>query len=98
MIYTDALAVVIMIMGSMVLCIIGFVKIGGFNNLVYKYNRAIPDYTLNNTNWTCGYPREDAWNIFRDASSGDYPWLGTIARTVFGGMWYWCANQVGFLN
>ena len=77
-----------------VLSFSGFVRIGGITALEFKYMRAVPDTTLNNPNTTCGYPRQDAWHIFRHISKSDYPWLGTILRTTFGSLWYWCANQV----
>lgn len=93
-ILTDALAVIIMMIGGLVLCIIGFVEVGGYAALEYKYMRAVPNTTLQNPNTTCGYPREDAFHIFRDIWTADYPWLATILRTTIGALWYWCANQV----
>ena len=55
---------------------------------------AIPETTyLQQGNTTCGFPREDAFHIFRGLDA-DYPWFGTMARTLVGAVWYWCANQV----
>ena len=101
-IFTDALGVCIMIIGSVVLTVIGFIRIGGINNLKALYMKAVPTMVVTNstgnytipTNNTCGYPRQDAWHIFRDPVTGDYPWPGAMLRSMFGGMYYWTANQV----
>ncbi len=74
--------------------IIGFIEIGGYERLEYLYMRSVSDYTLENQNVTCGYPRDDAFHIFRHIWTSDFPWLATLIRTTFGSLWYWCANQV----
>ncbi|ELU05465.1 hypothetical protein CAPTEDRAFT_176039 [Capitella teleta] len=91
-ILTDAVAVVVMILGGVVLSIIGMIKIGGLTNLEYKYMRAIPNTTQANS--TCGRPPDNALHIFRSIDDPTYPWLGTVLRTTLGSLWYWCANQV----
>ena len=72
----------------------GFIEVGGYAALEYKYMRAVANTTLLNPNTTCGYPRDDAFHIFRDIWTADYPWLATVLRTTLGALWYWCANQV----
>ena len=73
----------------------GLQKVGGYDNLVYMYSRSIPKSALNNSNNSCGLPREDAFSLFRDPLNADYPWVGTVIRVYLGGLWFWCANQVG---
>ncbi|XP_023932969.1 sodium/glucose cotransporter 4 [Lingula anatina] len=74
-----------------------FIRVGGWEALYTKYMAAVPSSVLNQTfNITarCGFPREDAFHIFRDPAGMDYPWIGLMLRTSLVGMWYWCANQV----
>ena len=70
----------------------GFVKIGGMDGLVEMYGKAIPE--VRHPNSTCGYPRDDAFNIFRDPISSDNPWPGLLLQASLGCFWYWCADQV----
>ena len=72
---------------------LGFMEVGGYSGLKTMYMQAVSNHTLA-SNTTCGYPREDAFHIFRDPFTADYPSAGTFLRTVLGGLWYWCANQV----
>ena len=70
----------------------GFAKIGGIDGLAEQYKKAVPE--VRNPNSTCGYPREDAFNIFRDPVSSDNPWPGLLLQASLGCFWYWCADQV----
>ena len=79
---------------SMILLCLGFMEVGGYSEFKTRYMNAVSNVTLSNPNTTCGYPREDAFHIFRDIWGADYPSAGTFLRTVLGGLWYWCANQV----
>ncbi|XP_062577224.1 sodium/glucose cotransporter 4-like [Saccostrea cucullata] len=91
-IYTDTLQTVVMTLGSFALVGISFNKIGGYNNLQQRYMEAIP--SIRNPNSTCGFPRSDAFHIFRDAETGDNPWPGLILQSSLGCLWYWCCDQV----
>lgn len=90
--YTDTFQTVVMTLGSFALVGISFHKIGGYNNLKEKYMDAIP--SIRNPNSTCGFPRSDAFNIFRDAVTGDNPWPGLLLQSSVGCLWYWCCDQV----
>ncbi|XP_065930862.1 sodium/myo-inositol cotransporter 2-like [Magallana gigas] len=90
--YTDTFQTVVMTLGSFALVGISFYKIGGYNNLKEKYMDAIP--SIRNPNSTCGFPRSDAFNIFRDAVTGDNPWPGLLLQSSVGCLWYWCCDQV----
>lgn len=42
----------------------------------------------------CYTPRQDAFSLLRDASSGDLPWPGVLFGIAIVGVWYWCSDQV----
>lgn len=42
----------------------------------------------------CYTPRQDAFSLLRDASSGDLPWPGVVFGIAIVGVWYWCSDQV----
>lgn len=90
--YTDTLQTVIMVIGAVVLMIISFVKIGGYDNLVEAYMRAIPSVRDNSS--TCGLPRKDAFHLIRDPVKSDNPWPGLMLNSTIGVMWYVCTDQV----
>lgn len=92
-IYTDALQTAIMILGSFVLMVLSFQRVP-YDELQIKYFQAIPNDTLNNPNSTCGYPRSDAFHIFRDPTNSDLPWPGMVFGITVSAVWYWCTDQV----
>lgn len=54
--------------------VVGFYKIGGYNNLKEKYMDVI--FFIWNFNSICGFFWSDVFNIFRDVVMGDNLWLG----------------------
>ncbi|XP_060064253.1 sodium/glucose cotransporter 4-like [Ylistrum balloti] len=91
-IYTDTFQTAIMTIGALALVGISFNEIGGYNNLERKYMDAIP--AVREPNSTCGFPRDDAFHIFRDPITGDNPWPGLLLQSSLGCLWYWCCDQV----
>ncbi|KAL4223767.1 Sodium/glucose cotransporter 4 [Mactra antiquata] len=91
-IYTDTLQTVIIIVGSFILMIISFVKIGGIENLYDQYPKAIPYPRVNNSD--CGLPPDDAFHILRHPTKSDLPWPGNIFGITILGLWYFCSDQV----
>ncbi|XP_068606058.1 sodium/myo-inositol cotransporter 2 [Brachionichthys hirsutus] len=91
-IYTDAAQTAIMLVGSLVLMGFSFAEVGGWNGLMEGYGNAIPSSRVPNS--TCGIPRDDAFNIFRDPVNSDLPWPGVIFGQSILSMWYWCSDQV----
>ena len=60
-----------------------------------KYPLAAANYTLNNTDlYQCGLPRDDAFHIWRDATTGDIPWPGAVFGLSTLGLFTWCQDQV----
>ncbi|CAL1588385.1 unnamed protein product [Knipowitschia caucasica] len=91
-IYTDAAQTVIMLAGALTLMAFSFVEVGGWNGLMEGYAYAIPSVRVPNT--TCGIPREDSFNVFRDPVTSDLPWPGLFIGMSIPSMWYWCSDQV----
>ena len=74
--------------------VLGYIKVGGYENLYNHYMTAIPNTTLQNPNTTCGYPRSDSWYMLRNPVDSDMPWIGFIFGQSMVSVWYWCADQV----
>ncbi|XP_072125147.1 sodium/mannose cotransporter SLC5A10-like [Mobula birostris] len=91
-IYTDTLQALVMIIGTVILTITAFNKIGGYHNLESVYLKAVPRKIIANT--TCHLPRADAMHLFRDPITGDLPWTGMIFGLTILATWYWCTDQV----
>lgn len=91
-IYTDAAQTLIMLAGSLSLMGFSFAKVGGWNALMEGYFEAIPSIGVPNS--TCGLPRADSFNVFRDPVNSDLPWPGVIIGMSIPSMWYWCSDQV----
>ena len=72
----------------------GFYHVGGYEQLYHRYMTAIPNTTSANANNTCGYPREDAWVMLRDAATSDMPWPAFLLGQTPASIWYWCTDQV----
>jgi len=45
----------------------------------------------------CYIPRQDAFSLLRDPTTGDLPWPGVLFGISIGGVWYWCSDQVNIL-
>ncbi|XP_058265983.1 sodium/myo-inositol cotransporter 2 isoform X2 [Hemibagrus wyckioides] len=91
-IYTDAAQTVIMLTGALTLMSFSFVEVGGWQAIFDGYSNAIPSIRVPNT--TCGIPREDAFHIFRDPVTSDFPWPGVLLGMTMPSIWYWCTDQV----
>ena len=89
-IYIDVVQVLIMIAGSSVLLFRGLNQVGGWDALQTKYMQAVPNRTFINpdTNSTCGWPREDSWQILRSPIGSDMPWPGFIFGQTPASIWY----------
>ena len=77
----------------MPLPLLGFVHIGGYEQLYHRYMVAIPNTTFG-SNSTCGLPRDDAWIMLRNAFTSDMPWPAFLLGQTPASIWYWCTDQV----
>nr|KAG5706614.1 hypothetical protein BaRGS_005684 [Batillaria attramentaria] len=91
-IYTDTFQTAVMTVGAIILSVMSFDRVGGYDALKSKYMDAIPADRPANT--SCGVPRDDAFHIFRDPVNSDNPWPGLVLQSSLGCMWYWCCDQV----
>ncbi|XP_075905781.1 sodium/glucose cotransporter 2 [Nelusetta ayraudi] len=98
--YTDTFQTFVIIAGALVLAGYSFAEVGGYNALLAKYSSALPDNFTSldpqryNISPQCYMPRPDAFNLLRDATTGDLPWPGVLFGIAILGGWYWCSDQV----
>ncbi|RUS87835.1 hypothetical protein EGW08_004434 [Elysia chlorotica] len=100
-IWTDFIQTVIMILGAFVLMIMGFIEVGGYQELEHKFFSAYPNTTIahlnkdDNYSYTgCGIPPKNSYHLVRAADDGDLPWPGVFIGLTISSVWYWCSDQV----
>lgn len=79
---TSILQTPILLVGSIVILIVGLIKVGGWSE-VMEICRAVPvnDYGDSMT------------ELMRSAKDKDFPWTGVILGSAIIGFWYWCTDQ-----
>ncbi|XP_061574984.1 sodium/glucose cotransporter 2 [Cololabis saira] len=98
--YTDTVQTFVIIVGAFVLTGFSFAEVGGYSALLAKYSSAIPfnvssiDVQRYNISPHCYTPRQDAFSLLRDPTTGDLPWPGVLFGISIGSIWYWCSDQV----
>jgi SSS family solute:Na+ symporter len=80
--WTSVLQTPILLIGSIVILIIGLVKLGGWS-VMMDICRAVP---VNNAGDTMTH-------LMRSASDPEFPWTGVILGSAIIGFWYWCTDQ-----
>jgi len=96
-IWTDFIQTILMIIGAVLLAILAFVEIGGYEELVDRYFEATATIRANSSNGDlCGAVPADAMHLLRDATPGksDLPWSGMTFGLAISSIWYWCSDQV----
>lgn len=81
-----------MIIGSIVVIVIGLIKVGGFSSIREKYGYALSIDDLY-SNKTCSVPPIDSWDILRGVNS-DLPWPGVFIGLTVISIWFFCTDQV----
>ncbi|XP_052431773.1 sodium/glucose cotransporter 2 [Carassius gibelio] len=92
--YTDTVQTFVIIAGAFVLMGFSFYEVGGYNALLDKYSLSLPSQRSLNISEQCYTPREDAFHLLRDPTTGDLPWPGVLFGIAIIGSWYWCTDQV----
>ncbi|XP_070203894.1 sodium/glucose cotransporter 4-like isoform X2 [Littorina saxatilis] len=99
-IWTDAIQTIIMVIGAVILMIMSFIEIGGYEQLQQKFLKAYPNTTIQN--WDnksyaytkCGVPPDNSWHLMRAADDPNLPWPGVIFGLAVSAVWYVCCDQV----
>src|SRR5215470_8918432 len=85
--WTEAMHVPVLLVGSAVLLVVGLIKIGGLDALRTANPETIHLWRpLSTTPATHGFP-----GFLFDPSTT--PWLGVILASPIIGLWYWCTDQ-----
>ncbi|CAM4551498.1 unnamed protein product [Leuciscus chuanchicus] len=98
--YTDTVQTFVIIAGAFVLMGFSFYEVGGYSALLEKYSSSLPSQRISlypleyNISEHCYTPREDAFHLLRDPTTGDLPWPGVLFGIAIIGSWYWCTDQV----
>ncbi len=79
---TSVLQTPILLIGSIVILIIGLIKVGGWSE-VMEICRAVPVNDYGDT----------MTELLRSAKDKDFPWTGVILGSAIIGFWYWCTDQ-----
>lgn len=79
---------------------VGFIEVGGYEEIVKRFFEAWPDTTKNNYGnnsypyWKCGIPPDNSMNFVRSYDDGSLPWPGIFFGLTISSVWYWCSDQV----
>ncbi len=80
--YTSVLQTPILLLGSLIILVLGFKELGGWNEMMeicsaVKVNDAGDSMT----------------ELIRSNSDANFPWLGALIGSAIIGFWYWCTDQ-----
>jgi SSS family solute:Na+ symporter len=99
--YNDAVQVVVLIGGSLLLTVYGLVKLGGWDELRFYcgsdmfnlWKPLVPAGQI--ATWSPVKELDAAGNVVKQAwyFNGNFPWLGMAICAPVIGLWYWCTDQ-----
>jgi SSS family solute:Na+ symporter len=79
--YTSVLQTPVLLIGSIMILIVGLMRIGGWDELV----------AITQTNLT---PQgDDMLKLVRSPDDPEFPWTGVLFASPIIGFWYWCTDQ-----
>ena len=99
--YNDAVQVTVLILGSALLTIYGFITLGGWGELkeicgsdMFNLWKPLTPVGVEST-WAPVMEKNAAGELVKQAwyFNGDYPWLGMAICAPVIGLWYWCTDQ-----
>ncbi|XP_038063440.1 sodium/glucose cotransporter 1-like [Patiria miniata] len=95
-IFTDTLQAIIMLIGAGVLCVMSFVKVGGYTGLKEKYMSPVAWANISILDPTneCGKPPNDSFSMMREPTDPELPWPGFVFGQSVASIWYWATDQV----
>ena len=80
--YTSVLQTPILLLGSLIILVLGFKALGGWDQML-EICRATPVNDYGNT----------MTNLIRSNEDPQYPWVGALVGSAIIGFWYWCTDQ-----
>ncbi|MDR3251510.1 MAG: sodium:solute symporter [Tannerella sp.] len=80
--YTSVLQTPILLLGSLVILVLGFRELGGWDEMI-RMAGATPVNEYGDT----------MTNLIRSNSDANFPWLGALVGSAIIGFWYWCTDQ-----
>jgi sodium/glucose cotransporter 1 len=81
-----------MVAGAIVVAVIGFQKVNGYQNFMATYPYAISSEDAF-SNSSCSLPAANSMAILRGVDS-DLPWPGVLFGLTIISVWYFCTDQV----
>ena len=93
--YTEALQTIILILGSLLLTVLGILRLGGWEEL----RVAVGSEMFNLWKPLIPAGMEGTWAPVKETGriawyfNGNYPWLGMLFCAPIIGLWYWCTDQ-----
>jgi solute:Na+ symporter, SSS family len=99
--YNDAVQVVVLITGSLLLTGYGLIKLGGWSELraicgsdMFNLWKPLIPHGVAGT-WAPVIETNAAGQVVRQAwyFNGNFPWLGMLFCAPIIGLWYWCTDQ-----
>ena len=79
--YTSVLQTPILLIGSIMILILGLIKIGGWHELMQICSAHV---TPNGDSMT---------SLIRSSKDPNFPWTGVLLGSAIIGFWYWCTDQ-----
>ena len=80
--YTSILQTPILLLGSLIILVLGFKELGGWDEMM----RICGAVTVNDYGNTMT-------ELIRSNNDPNFPWLGALIGSAIIGFWYWCTDQ-----
>jgi len=80
--YTSVLQTPILLLGSLIILVLGFRALGGWDEMM-RVCGAVPANDFGNS----------MTSLIRSNKDPDFPWLGALVGSAVIGFWYWCTDQ-----
>ncbi|XP_038077768.1 sodium/glucose cotransporter 5-like isoform X2 [Patiria miniata] len=86
----------VIIAGSSVLAVYAYMEVGGYPGLKKKYfsPKSVSNDSFMKMDQPCGFPKENAFYMLRDANQPDMPWAAFLFGYSSNIFWMWCADQL----
>jgi len=79
--YTSVLQTPVLLIGSIVIVIVGLVKLGGWGELEAICSANVTEHG------------DSMLSLMRSPKDPEFPWTGVILGSAIIGFWYWCTDQ-----